>query len=207
MRAGSSEGLRWGPWLAAAALLYAAYAAAYTWPLPAHAADHLRAAPPWGRIDLDLHLWTLAWVSRGVVTAPLRLFDANIFHPARLTLAGSDHMLGALPVAAPVYWATGNPVATLNAVVLTSFPLAGLAAFVLVAAETGSGPAGLLAGFVYAFAPWRTHSFVPVQTFSIQYLPLALLALTAYLRRGRRALLAAGLAALALQLLAAYYVA
>jgi hypothetical protein len=199
--------LRWGRWLAAAGLVYTAYVVAYTWPLPVEATDHLRSVPIWGVIDLDLHMWTLAWVSRAVVRDPLRLFDANIFHPARLTLAGSDHLLGALPVAGPVYWLTHNPVATVNAVVLSSFPLAGLAAFALVAATTGSGWAGLLAGFVYAFVPWRTRSFVPVQTFSIQYLPLALLALTAYLRRGRRRLLAAGLAALVLQLLVAYYVA
>jgi hypothetical protein len=197
----------WGRWLAAAALVYSAYTVAYTWPLPLHAADHLRATPSFGAIDLDLHLWTLAWVSHTVVRAPLRLFDANVFHPARLTLAGSDHLLGTLPVAGPVYWLTGNPVATLNAVVLSSFPLAGLAAFALVAAMTGSGWAGLLGGFVYAFAPWRTHSFVPVQTFSIQYLPLALLALGAYLRNGRRALLVAGIGALLVQMLVAYYVA
>ena len=199
--------LRWGRWVPAAALVYTAYIVVYSWPLPAELGDHLRAAPVWGAIDLDLHMWTLAWVCRTIVRAPLHLFDANVFHPARLTLAGSDHLLGALPVAGPVYWLTGNPVATVNAVVLASFPLAGVAAFALVAAATGNGWAGLLAGFVYAFVPWRTHSFVPVQTFTIQYLPLALLALTAYLRQGRRWLLVAGLAALVLQLLVAYYVA
>jgi hypothetical protein len=203
----STPQLRWGYWLAAAALTYTTYTIAFTWPLAAHLIDHLRAAPIYGWVDLDLHLWTLAWVSRIALTAPQRLFDANIFHPARLTLAGSDHLLGTLPVAAPVYWLTGSPVAALNAVVLSSFPLAGLGAFALVGAATGSGWAGLLAGFVYAFAPWRTHSFVPVQTFSIQYLPLALLALTAYLRRGGRGVLLAGLAALLLQLLVAYYLA
>lgn len=171
------------------------------------ATTHLPATPGYGWVDLHLHLWTLAWVSHAVVTDPLHVFDANVFHPAPLTLAGSDHLLGALPVAGPVYWLTGNPVAALNAVVLSSFPLAALAAFALVAAATRSGWAGLLAGLVYAFAPWRARHFVAVQTFSVQYMPLALLALTAYLRRGRAWLLAAGLAALAVQLLVAYYVA
>jgi len=202
-----SPPVRWGSWLAGAAALYGAYTVAFTWPLVIHAGDHVRAAPIFGWVDLDLHLWTLAWVCRTIVRAPLRLFDANVFYPARLTLAGSDHLLGTLPVAGPVYWLTGNPVATLNVVVLTSFPLAGLATFALVAATTRSGWAGLLAGFVYAFAPWRTHSFVPVQTFSIQYLPIALLGVTAYLRDGRRAWLVAGVGALTIQLLVAYYVA
>jgi len=49
-------------------------------------------------------------VSHALVTDPIHLFDANAFHPARLALAGSDHLLGTLPVAGPVYWFTGNPV-------------------------------------------------------------------------------------------------
>src|SRR6185369_4243405 len=102
-----------------------------------------------------------------------------------LTLAGSDHLLGTLPIAGPVYWLTGNPVATMNVVVLASFPLAALA----------------------AFAPVRMRSFVPVQTFTVQYLPLALLAFLAYLRRGGGRCLGVGMVALLLQLLVAYYVA
>jgi hypothetical protein len=199
--------LRWGRWLLAAGLLYSIYTIAFTWPLGIELNDHLRAATFIGRIDFNLHLWTLAWISHAVVTDPLHIFDANIFYPARLTLAGSDHLFGTLPVAGPVYWLTGNPVTTLNVVVLSSFPLAGLAAFVLVAAMTRSGWAGLLGGFIYAFVPWRTRQFVPVQTFTIHYLPLVLLAIHAYLRHGGGWTLAAGLFCLGLQLLTAYYVA
>lgn len=197
----------WGRWLAAAGAFYAACTLAFTWPLPRHWTTHVRAAPAFGVSDVDLHLWTLAWVARALARDPLGVFDANIFHPAPLSLAGSDHLLGTMPIAAPVYWATGNPVATLNAVVLLSFPLAGLAAGALVRALTGSGWAGLLGGFVFAFAPVRLRSFVPVQTFTVQYLPLALLALLAWLRGGRGAWLVVGLVALLLQLLVAYYVA
>jgi hypothetical protein len=194
-------------WLVGAGLFYTACTAVLTWPLPAHLATHIRAAAVYGLSDLHLHLWTLAWVARTVVRDPLRLFDANIFHPAPLALAGSDHLLGTLPIAGPVYWLTGNPVAAMNAVVLASFPLSALAAGALVRTLSGSGWAGILAGFVFAFAPVRLRSFVPVQTFTVQYLPLALLALVLYLRRGGGWWLAVGLAALLLQLLVAYYVA
>src|SRR4030095_13203728 len=95
----------------------------------------------------------------------------------------------------------------MNAVVLASFPLAALAAGALVRTLSGSGWAGLLAGFVFAFAPMRMRSFVPVQTFTVQYLPLALLGLVGYLRRGGGWRLGAGMIALLLQLLVAYYVA
>jgi hypothetical protein len=194
-------------WLVGAGVFYAACTVLFTWPLPAHLATHVRATPMYGMSDLHLHLWTLAWVARAVVRDPLGIFDANVFHPAPLTLAGSDHLLGTLPIAGPVYWLTGNPVATMNAVVLASFPLTALAMGALVRTLGGSGWAGLLAGFVFAFAPIRMRSFVPVQTFTVQYLPLALLAFVAYLRRGGGWWLAAGMVALLLQLLVAYYVA
>jgi hypothetical protein len=194
-------------WLLGAGLFYTACTAVFTWPLPAHLVTHARAAPAYGLLDVHLHLWTLAWVSRAIVRDPLGLFDANIFYPAPLTLAGSDHLLGTLPIAGPVYWLTGNPVATMNAVVLASFPLAGVAAAALVRALGGSGWAGLLGGFVFAFAPMRMRSFVPVQMFTVQYLPLALLGLVSYLRRGGGWRLGAGLVLLLLQLLVAYYLA
>jgi hypothetical protein len=194
-------------WLVGAGLFYLACTAVLTWPLPAHLATHVRAAPAYGLSDVHLHLWTLAWVARAVVRDPLHLFGANIFYPAPLTLAGSDHLLGTLPIAGPVYWLTANPVATMNAVVLASFPLAALATGALVRALGGGGPAALLGGFVFAFAPVRLRSFVPVQTFTVQYLPLALLAFTFYLRRGGGWRLGIGLVALLLQLLVAYYVA
>src|SRR5439155_1374050 len=114
-------------WLAAAGLIYTACTIAFTWPLAAHLTDHVRAAPIYGWVDLDLHLWTLAWVSRVALTAPHRLFDANIFYPAHLTLAGSDHLLVTLAV-----W--------LAAVALAERPLAARRWLAL-----GAGVAGVLA--------------------------------------------------------------
>ncbi len=194
-------------WLVGAGVFYTACTVLFTWPLPAHLTTHVRATPVYGLSDLHLHLWTLAWVARAVVRDPLGIFDANIFHPAPLTLAGSDHLLGTLPIAGPVYWLTGNPVTTMNVVVLASFPLVGLATGALVCALSGSRWAGLLAGFVFAFAPFRMRSFVPVQTFMLPYLPLALLAFLTYLRHGGGWRLGAGMVALLLQLLVAYYIA
>jgi len=194
-------------WLAGAGLFYVACTAVLTWPLPANLGTHARATTAYGLSDVHLHLWTLAWISRAMLRDPLHLFDANIFYPARLTLAGSDHLLGTLPFAGPAYWLTGNPLAAMNVVVLASFPLFALTTAALVRGLGGGGWAALLAGLVAAFAPVRMRSFVPVQTFTVQYLPLALLAFVLYLRRGGRGWLAVGLVAFLLQLLVAYYVA
>src|SRR5262245_2100777 len=44
--------------------------------------------------DTRLNAWILAWVQHAITTAPLAMFDANIFHPTRDILAGSEHLFG-----------------------------------------------------------------------------------------------------------------
>src|SRR5689334_19403634 len=76
-----------------------------------------------GRVDNGdgkLSIWNVAWVARTIVVDPLHVFDANIFYPHRDTLAYSESNLGAGVLAAPVYWATRNPYAAYNFVVLSS---------------------------------------------------------------------------------------
>ena len=50
------------------------------------------------RIPMDpgdplLNTWILSWGAHALVTAPLHLFDANIFYPAQNALALSEHLL------------------------------------------------------------------------------------------------------------------
>ena len=52
--------------------------------------------------DARLNSWILAWVQHSLLSAA-PLFDTNAFHPARNTLAGSEHMLAtALMIGASV---------------------------------------------------------------------------------------------------------
>ena len=95
-----------------------------TWPLAAKM-GHL------GRVDNgdgQFSIWNVAWVARTLVVDPAHVFDANIFYPHKRTLAYSESNLGAGALAIPVYWATRNPFAALNFVVLLSFVLAALLA-------------------------------------------------------------------------------
>ena len=64
-------------------------------------------------------------------------------------------MLGALPVFAPTYLLTGNPILAYNVVLLLSFPLCGLSIFWLVHYWTRNFWASILAGSFFAFAPSR----------------------------------------------------
>ena len=65
-------------------------------------------------------MWTLAWNAHAFVSQPLSIFDANIFHPLRNTLALSENLIGSAVFAAPVLWLTENPVLAVNVVSLLS---------------------------------------------------------------------------------------
>jgi len=165
------------------------------------------AGPMGGMLDADLYLnvWILGWTAHAILTDPARLFDGNIYYPARNTIAGSENMLAHLPVTVPALAATGNVLVALKAMALESFVVAGLAMFLLVHHHTRDAGAALLAGAAYTFAPWRVHTLPQPQYLGTQYLPLALLAVDCWLERRRARALAGLAAALALQALACLY--
>ena len=74
--------------------------------------------------DFHLNAWTITWVSHALATHPAALYDGNAFYPAKLSVAYSESMLGYVPLFAPVYWATGNPVLALNVMAALTYPLA-----------------------------------------------------------------------------------
>lgn len=134
--------------------------------------------------DSYLNVWILAWDVHALGTRPGRLFDANIFYPLRRTLALSEHMLGNLPVFAPIALATGNPVLGFNAVILSSFVLCGCTMAWLVHYYTGRVGPALAAGFVFAFVPFRITQLPHMQLLSLQWLPLAIYFADRLLREG-----------------------
>jgi hypothetical protein len=107
--------------------------------------------------DALLLTWAMDHVSRTIFVDPLHLFDAPIFHPARLTLAYSDHMIGQALVGLPIWLATGNPLLEYNLLVLASYVLGGAATFAY-ARALGTGVLGAFAaGLVFAFNPYRSR--------------------------------------------------
>jgi hypothetical protein len=109
--------------------------------------------------------WTEAW------------YQFPVFHPTPNALLLSEHLLGASPVATPVYWLTGNALAAYNVTLLASYPLCGIAMYALVWRLTRSAPAAFLAGLAFAFAPYRAGQVPHIQVLLVWWMPLALLAL------------------------------
>jgi len=188
---------------------YTALTVWWLWPLVAvwhtHSGYFYDDFPP-AVADFYLIVWALAWDSHALITSPSGLFHANAFHPSTLSLAYSEHFLGYVPLFAPVYWATGNPLFAINVMTFATYPLCALAMYCLARRWVGA-PAAAVAGFFYAFSVFRYHMPPHVHQLGVQYLPLVLLFTERWLAAGRArdALLLAG--ALVLQALSSFYLA
>ena len=126
--------------------------------------------------DVYFNMWRLRWIAHALTT-PAQLFDANIFFPERRTLTLSDAMLVEGILAAPLTWAGLKPVLVHNLMLLGAIAGSGAAMFALVRYLTGSRGAGLIAGIVFAFAPYRFDHYMHMELQWAMWSPLAFLAL------------------------------
>jgi hypothetical protein len=186
--------------LAVALLLFTVLTAAMTWPQVTRMADGVHDPG-----DPLLITWILAWVAHQLPRAPAHLFDANIFYPERNTLAYSETLVVPGAVAAPLHWLGVSPIVVYNLVFLSGFALSGVGVALLVRRLTGSAGAALVAGIVFAFAPYRIDHYAHLQLQQTQFIPLALWAFHRLLdtRRVRDGLVLGG--CVAAQLLSCMY--
>jgi hypothetical protein len=202
-------------WLEAAAVVvtYAGLTFGLLYPLfldPAHTVLDTLAQPGLGWMsypDINLVTWVLSWDCHALATHPLELFNANIFYPAPLALAGSEHMLGHLPIFGPIYAISGNPVLANQLNTFFAIVLSGAAMYALLRHWDVARVGALFGGFVYAFCPSRTHDIVHSHLLAGQYLPLALLYLDRTLIGAGKRSAAAFAVFLLLQALCSYYLA
>jgi hypothetical protein len=168
--------------LAAVTLLYAALTIVLAYPLSIRPADRVMSAAP----DTNYTLWALSWDVHALSRQPLSVFDANIYHPERRTLAYSENLLGSAPLAAPILWMTGNPVLAMNLIVLTAAVLCGVGAYLLGRRLRMTAGAAVLCGAVFAFTPPRFLRLDQFHLATIEWIPFGLASLHAYLDEGRR---------------------
>jgi hypothetical protein len=166
--------------LLGAAALYGALTVALTYPqvlvLATHTDPHY---------DALFSIWRLAWIAHQLPLDPLRLFDANIFHPEPTTLAYSDAMLLPGLAGAPLIWAGIGPVTVHNLFLLASFVGCGVAMYSLVRSLTGSRAAAYVAGTMFAFQPYRFGHFTHLELQMYWWMPLACLSLHRLIAWGR----------------------
>jgi hypothetical protein len=106
-------------------------------------------------IDAYLVSYIWSWDIHALSSAPLNLFQSNIFYPFEATLAYSETMLGTALLAWPIIALSGSIITTYNIVVLISFGIAGLGMYLLVYYLTKNRLAALISALIFAFAPLR----------------------------------------------------
>jgi hypothetical protein len=190
------------PWISrawAVSVVYLVTSLAATWPL----VRGLSRDVPWDLGDSILNMWILSWdceqirrILGGDFSRIATFFDANIFHPAPLALAYSEHLIPQAVQIFPVWLISGNPILCYNLLFLSSIVLAGLGMYLLVRELTGNTLAAFIAGLLFAFAPYRLPQSGHLQVLTSQWMPFVLYGLLRYFHTRR--LLPLGGAALAL---------
>jgi hypothetical protein len=190
-------------------LVYLVTALAATWPL----AQGLGRDVPWDLGDSILNMWILSWdaeqirrILSGDFGRITSFFDANIFHPAPLALAYSEHLIPQAIQIFPVWLISGNPILCYNLLFFSSIVLAGLGMYLLVRELTGNTLAAFIAGLLFAFAPYRLPQSGHLQVLTSQWMPFVLYGLLRYFHARRlRPLGGATLALVAQNLSSGYY--
>ena len=184
---------------AAAAVLYAAVAIVWTWPLALGLTRNLPA--DYG--DPLLNCWILAW---DVTHLGPGWWNANIFFPHPLALAYSEHLWPQALQIAPIYALTRNPILCYNLLFLSTFVVAGVGMYLLARELTGHSAGALVAGLAFAFAPYRVSALPHVQVLSSGWMPLALFGFRRYfVARNPRALVGGAAAWTVQNLSCSYY--
>ena len=147
-------------------------ACAFTWP------ECLRLATGsiW-HVDPVFSVWRISWIAHALRVDPHHLFDANIFYPARHTLAFSDATLLEGAVAAPFLWAGVRPMLTYNLLLFAGLIGSGLAMFVLIRYLVGSTGAALVGAVIFMMVPFRIEHIAHLELQWAMWIPLAFWAL------------------------------
>jgi hypothetical protein len=157
--------------------------------------------------DTRLAVWILAWINHAMLDGA-SLFDANVFYPARNTLAYAEHLLGVSVFTLPVYALTRNPALAYNVVWVLSYVLCGLATQALAWRITRDHLASFVGAVAYTYCFYRMlHGHAHIQLLWACWTPLSLLILERWWRRPSWSLLLVLWIVVLLQVLTSWYLA
>jgi hypothetical protein len=156
----------------AATAFFVALTIVMTWPQTALLATHARA-----HHDVFFNLWRLGWISHALTTSPTRLFNGNIFYPEPHPILYSDAMVVEGLLATPLMLVGLPPVLVHNILLLGAIISSAVGVFVLARHLTGSAPAGIVAGVIFAFVPYRFEHYMHMELQWTTWMPWAFWAL------------------------------
>ena len=133
--------------------------------------------------DSILNSWILAWNAHALLNPSVSVWDAPIFYPVKGALAFSENLFGNLWITLPVQLFTDNHILAANVLALVSFVLCSFFVFLLVAEITDSSFAGIVAGIIFSFNPYRWGHMPHLQLLPFFWAPLALLFANRFLNK------------------------
>jgi hypothetical protein len=169
-----------------------------TWPMPLVLGSQIIANGP-GQVDGYLGIWNIWWTAVALTRFQDPFVTPLLFHPQGLDLFWQTLSLPQGVLALPLTLTVG-PLPAYNILILLSFILGGYFTFLFVRAVLRRDPldtpgaypihielAALVAGAVYAFAPFHMQKVLDAQleVASIQWLPLCAWAILELLERRR----------------------
>ena len=164
------------------ALAYLALTVLMTWPV----VGTMTTAYAGEGYDLCVSLWDMKWVERFVFEGESALYTDYLFYPEGVSLAYHSTSWSSAFFALPLR-AVFGPVAGYNLFFLLQTAASGFAMFLLVRRLVGRTDAALLAGFVFAFSPYRlTQASAHPNLGSLMFMPLLLLCFDLALETKRR---------------------
>ena len=131
-----------------AAAVYAAVTVVLLWPLWSRFVRPSRTTPATPYVNT----WIL-WHGSQTVPLSQAWWNGPMFFPMKNSLALSEVLLSLLPISSVVQAITGNPVAASNAAFALSFPLSGVAVYLVTRELTGRHDAAVVGGLAYGFGP------------------------------------------------------
>jgi hypothetical protein len=176
-----------------------------TWPLVLHMSDSVV-----GQIGDNVYfVWMMAWFKRAIFdlhVSPINVPQLN--YPEGWSLAYTEIAPSELALGFPASLIWG-PVLGYNVALLLTFVLSGYFMHLWVRDLTGSNRAGLVAGTIFAFLPFRMAHFLAghLNVAGTMWFPLFFMGLTDLLsaRRPRRAILLTGISLGLIALTTMYY--
>jgi hypothetical protein len=162
---------------AAVIAVYVVLAVIFTWPM---ATQMTTTVPDLGD---PLHLsWILDWDMHALTHAPLRIFDAPMFHPAKYPLAYSENMIGVAVLCLPFHLIGLGPVAIFNIALLLGLALSAYAGHLLGWTMTHKAMPSFVAGLMFGFAAYKWGHLAHLQIIWSPCAALLLAAILAYRR-------------------------
>ena len=151
-----------------------------TWPLTRHIGSSVQDLG-----DPLFQTWILQAVQHQIVHSPLDLWDANAAYPFEMSLLFSEPHISTALLHWPIYAISGNDILAYNLLLLASFVTTGAGMALLIRELTGSRGAGIVAGTLAAFAPYRFGHMSHLNLLSYGWLMLALWLLVRFARTQR----------------------